>query len=282
MATTTFAQAQQVSTDAAFRAWIANVRAALAAIGLVQHTDTGQIDPATVAYPGSNSTAAGYEIWRFDDSLQATKPVFLKIEYGRGPFSGNIAMWLTVGSSTDGAGTINSALKSTRQVMYNSNAASASVFTSYISGNAARASFVAGGDNILFNVERSKDDNGADTGDAILVAAAGGSSQIEVSWVPYSGTLVERINAAWPVLTPMHGGSSGVEGANTALYPLLYTPVGPIKPPPRGLLFYMIADIAANTDIAVPLYGANHTYKTLNRAVSVAGGGSAGVAFLWE
>lgn len=65
-----------VTTDAAFRTWGLAYNAKLAAAGLVQTADTGQIDWATVLAATAINTVQGYEIWRFDDALQATVPVF--------------------------------------------------------------------------------------------------------------------------------------------------------------------------------------------------------------
>jgi hypothetical protein len=70
-----------LADDATFRAWGSGIAAQIAAMGLVQTSDTGQINWVTVARPALN-TIAGYEIWRFNDALQATKPVFIRIDYG--------------------------------------------------------------------------------------------------------------------------------------------------------------------------------------------------------
>lgn len=104
MTTSTVTATNSASTDAEFRALVVELQTQFAAIGLVQAADSGQIDSATVLKPSSNGVA-GYEIWKFNDALQATAPVFLKIEYG---FLGaNIfQLWLTVGTGSDGAGTL--------------------------------------------------------------------------------------------------------------------------------------------------------------------------------
>lgn len=96
------------SNDALFRSWGSMINAALSGIGLVQASDTGQINWTTVTWPGTVSTAAGYEIWRFNDSLQSTAPVFVKVEYGRWTgFTFSVyALWITIGTGTNGAGTI--------------------------------------------------------------------------------------------------------------------------------------------------------------------------------
>src|SRR4051812_38221933 len=73
-----------LADDATFRAWGSGIAAQIAAMGLVQTSDTGQINWTTVTRPGIN-VLAGYEMWRFADSLQATKPVFIRLDYGIAP-----------------------------------------------------------------------------------------------------------------------------------------------------------------------------------------------------
>ena len=100
-------------TDAHFRAWGLGISTAFAACGLVQTTDTGQINWSTVTRTGPTSSGqqiSGYEIWRFNDSLQATKPVFIKVEYGLNVFSAGSAripcVITSTATATNGAGTL--------------------------------------------------------------------------------------------------------------------------------------------------------------------------------
>lgn len=98
--------AANITADADFRAFCQGIHNALLGVGcLVQTADTGQINTSTVTRPGT-STAAGYEIFRFNDALQATAPIFVKIEYGVGAAVDRPALWITTGGSTNGAGTI--------------------------------------------------------------------------------------------------------------------------------------------------------------------------------
>lgn len=95
------------TTDAQFRTWGSAVSAALSSAGLVQTSDTGQINWTTVTKPAAANTIQGYEIWRFADSLQSTSPVFLKIEYGsNGASATSVGMKFGVGSATNGSGTL--------------------------------------------------------------------------------------------------------------------------------------------------------------------------------
>jgi hypothetical protein len=92
------------SGDAGFRSWGSSVSQSLGLVGLVQTADTGQINWTTVTQPTVSSGVAGYEVWRFTDSS-----IFLKIEYGNGPGATNpkpLGMWLTVGTGSNGSGTL--------------------------------------------------------------------------------------------------------------------------------------------------------------------------------
>lgn len=106
--------------DAGFRAWGSELNYNMLLAGIIQTDDTGQIDWTTAAFPGANNTAAGYTIHRFNDVLQANTPIYFKIEYGRGGSANTPAMWVTVGSGTDGAGTITGPIFARRLMTPNS------------------------------------------------------------------------------------------------------------------------------------------------------------------
>ena len=97
----------QHTTVATFKVWAEEFHQHLLAVGIVQHTDTGQTDFPSYAgsYPSVN-TFNTYKIYRFDDSLQATAPIFFKVEFGTGSTSGRPSIRVTVGTSTNGSGTI--------------------------------------------------------------------------------------------------------------------------------------------------------------------------------
>lgn len=98
-----------ITTDAGFRAWAQKIHDALAAVGLTNTADTGQINLATVATPAANATDAGYQIWRFNDADQAAEPVFFKISYGRGGAATTPRLSIQTGRGSDGAGNLTTA-----------------------------------------------------------------------------------------------------------------------------------------------------------------------------
>jgi hypothetical protein len=98
------------ANSAAFQAWYNEFTTALfTSIGITQTADTGQIG-ATAALPGTTQTSAGYVIGRFNDTAQATSPVFFKIEFGTGASVSVPMAWITVGQGSNGSGTLTGTL----------------------------------------------------------------------------------------------------------------------------------------------------------------------------
>lgn len=98
------------TSDATFRAWVNALLQGWADAGWVRTADTGQINPASAVKPAAVNTSAGYAMFRFDDALQSTAPIYFKVEFGTGAHATQPAMWLTVGKATNGAGSLTSAI----------------------------------------------------------------------------------------------------------------------------------------------------------------------------
>jgi hypothetical protein len=105
MTTHSYSAVVDHTSDAGFRAWGSALAAALSTVGLVQTADTGQVNWGTVTRPGTN-TVGGYEIWRFNDALQASAPIFLKVEYATGGGATAPQLWFTLATGSNGSGTL--------------------------------------------------------------------------------------------------------------------------------------------------------------------------------
>lgn len=92
----------------------------LTALGFPKTADTGQVDWATASLTGSN-TYTHYEIRRFDDEHQATKPVFMKISYGRLTASSvnYPQVQITLGTGSNGSGELTGPVFNTWSFMLN-------------------------------------------------------------------------------------------------------------------------------------------------------------------
>lgn len=116
MATQSWSTRIRHDSDANFREWGSEFATYLALIGLVQTADTGQINWTTVTRASTNSNA-GYEIWRFNDALQSTAPIFIRFDYGTGANAGSPRIQATVGTSSNGSGTIGGTALTTARTM---------------------------------------------------------------------------------------------------------------------------------------------------------------------
>jgi hypothetical protein len=119
MSTQSWSSRLRHDSDAVFREWGSDLAAKMAAVGLVQTADTGQINWTTVVRAGANADA-GYEIWRFNDSLQGTAPIFFRVNYGTGASTTTPRTQIIVGTGSNGSGTITgTALSTARQTSSN-------------------------------------------------------------------------------------------------------------------------------------------------------------------
>ena len=181
------------TTNATFEAWVSEVVTALfTTIGVTQTADTGQINPTTVAFPSAANTSQGYVIGRFNDTLQATLPVFFKLEFGSGSGAANPQMWITIGTGSNGSGTITGTVGTRAAVCNGTTAGSVTSFTSRYCYNATygflgvcfkigmtAANCSLGG----FYIGRSNNSSGATTGDGVWLltnsnTATGASSNV--------------------------------------------------------------------------------------------------------
>ncbi len=254
------------ASDALFRVWGLMISTQLAAAGLVDCADTGSVNWTTVTAPAGANTAAGFEVWRFADALQSTKPVFIKIEYGSGVATANPGLWITIGSGTDGSGNLSGAL-STRMQIGVGGAYVTNDLTSYFSGDTNRFSMGlwvqgagAGSTYAAFlSFGRSVDGAGAVTGEAVLFCAHSNSAWKQVAWNTTTGpttTVETTIGAMGPSV------GSGSSGSQLSVYPIFHTK-GEFFNPGLNALAYFNADIAAMSSVSFTIYGATHTYLTL-------------------
>lgn len=274
------------TSDANFRIMGAAINAQLAAMGLVQTSDTGQANWTTITRNTTGGALAGYEIWRFADTLQGTVPVFIRVEYhcavGQ---SLKMGIYIQVGFGTDGAGNISGTQKSTAlNCQGSSSGATAFGATAcYFSGATSRIAVclwptVATPEVAqFFSIERSKDSAGVDNGDGVIIwYAQGGTSGSSTQtirgalFLPFTGGVPAQQNH-WPCIL-----SNGPSVFSTKVQMGVPFPIaGEIKNPGLGVMVYNLNDFSTFTDYALTIYGGSHTYKTLGDSLRyVAGSGN--------
>jgi len=268
--TNTFSITDSIGTNTGFRTWGNTISRELQASGLVKTSDTGQIDWTTVACPAAATNIQGYEMYRFDDALQSTYPVYLKFQYGASVganTSGRVT--LTVANGTNGAGTLTGAVSN---AVYTEQSSAVAAATGRLTGDTnrillmyPRGGSTSGFTSVFLSVERTHLPTGADTGTGVMIAyQAGSGNRITQGfvWTP-GGDAPNETNLG--VLMPI-AGNTGQSGANTSVYPVYWTN-GIFLNPSMNFLAYFHSDIPANTPIAISYYTASRTYLPLGNTV---------------
>lgn len=304
MTTATTTTAISHAATANFRTWVAEIIAQLLAVGLTQTTDTGQINTATVNKPGT-STSAGYAIFKFNDTLQSTSPVFFKLEFGTGSATANPAIWVTIGTGSSGAGAINGVVGTRRGAFYDTNPLS--TVTTYVSrfvynathgffgmawkiGSSSGPGYAMGG----IMIGRSNDNTGAATGDAVwMVANSNSTSGLSgtgyMECISYLTSAVYPQSSGSPVLDanwfymPFNdAGNTNLYAGNTQVGPCFYmTPVLAVSAL-AGM--GMMGDIALGSTFSAALVGTTPlTFIQLQGPFGQSPySGNAGMCMLWQ
>jgi hypothetical protein len=275
-----------LSGDADFRAWGSGLSAQLAAVGLVKTADTGQIDWTTAVRPAA-SGYSGYEIWRFNDTLQATKPVYIKIEYGGSSTVDRPSFRATIGTGTNGAGILTGQLGVVRSFSPSGSKTAGATLASYCSGSSNRLNLVTNLDNgsasyaMTFLVERTKTADGSVTGDGIVSLGIVASSSATFQVIPFSGTI--PASASLNMALGFDGMVSSA-GVQIALNPT-FAAVG--KSLMASWLSYKHVDIGELVPFSINHLGGLHTYMPMGDGVSGAyvatpSAAANALAMLWE
>lgn len=276
------------NTDTDFRNWIIGLQAQFTAIGLVQTADTGQVNTSTVVKPSVITTAQGYDVWRFADALQATLPVFIKIEYGSGSAVDRPSLWFTVGTATNGAGTITGQVGTRKQCTGSGSKTAGATLNSYCSGSTSRLTLVTSVDpsSTAFTfaavIERPKNSSGVDQSACIFTEF-------------YSGTINAWTNQIIPPVGSIPGvvtfgpfptipiGQS-VVGTAVALMPGLIV-WGAIFF--QSTLMYIHGDIGELVTFSCTMFGTAQTYMPMGdcmalSAPNMVGQNSSAIAIPWN
>jgi len=282
------------SSDANFRAWGSYLSARFAAVGLVNTTDTGQINWGTVTTPAGINTYQGYEIWRFNDALQASAPVFFKIQYGEGSAVDGPGVRVQFGSGSDGAGNLTGNLSTAYDAEGNTNAAACIVVGS---GDTGRFCFAGGflAASVLglcFGFERMKDATGADTVEGVMWCAHSTGNVSSTSAVNQSAlwnSAVGNYGLVEDDLMGLFPSGSTMKTATQQMVQPLFHNKGVYTNPQLNFVGIYTNDTAANSTFLAYMYGVSHQYYVLpdtcfatGAAFQGPGGGTETVAIRYE
>ena len=271
------------TSDAEWRIFLSNYRAALSGAGFVRTSDTGQIDPTTVLRPATN-TMSGYDIWRFNDAAQATHPIFFKVEYGMATAFGRMSFYVTVGTGSDGAGNITGIRIPRTNFTTQTGSVIGSVWVAGGEGYLTSGLFIhasnPSGPAVMWMIERVRLPNGAvDTsslGAGIVFGYPNG-------WygASYDNVLTD-IGPTWPTLSPSSPtGTFAFRGVTNA-YPY-YPILGTVRSPSRAAIAVNPLDSGYALPFTVSLYGTPHIFRaTLSGSSNFGRGSYSTPAFRYE
>ena len=258
MTIATFLSKAQINTSAVFRTWGKGLSDAIQAVGLVKTADTGQINWLTVSAPTTPDQIRGYEIFRFNDALQSTSPIFIKISYGSGPYGAGPTDCPTikteVGKGSNGSGILTDILHIERDTLAGGYSDSTN-YNSYVSsGDGSMLAFTLWPMSSIdthgyrFVLERSRDAIGLPTGLATMcyrvtgiITNASQGTKLEV--VDYTTMQTNTLNRG-----AIHTGyeidiaKTINNGTSTVMFkPYVVTP-NRVKWTPKGFVAYAYAD----------------------------------------
>lgn len=270
------------NTDAEFRAWAQFIHDTFTlASSWVDTLATGSVDLTTVTRPLATQTTQGFKVYRMDDALQATVPVFLKMEFGSGAAALNPAIWITIGSGHNGSGTITGLLKARTQIAATAASAATTLYGFGSAGN-NRVTFslfpnsATSTVHIGLSVERTKNSSGADTNEGLLVMGYGGAitSTLFSHFIPFTGIIpVSEVGLA-VLLTAAN--PSNWDSQDMVAAPVFFGTMP--KQPGTNLIVCRQADFGSFSRPLITMYGVQRTYQHLGTDVSSVrhtGGGSA-------
>jgi len=232
---------------ASLRRLIKDYRNLLTGCGLVKVPVMGEIDVETVTYPASSNTSAGFDIFRFNDALQATAPIYLKIEYGRAASGGSFGLWATLGTTVSAEGVLSGALSDRRGMSsYLESAATGVSYSCHTDGffgvinrpgGAASTNYAGSGS---FAVCRSCDANGYPTGRGAYIIWNGTQNPVAQS-IRFEGAQ-GPVSAASNAVFQLPLGVAASVGGDVPFYPI-WMPL-PDLIPVFGLVAYPDALVA--------------------------------------
>lgn len=182
----TFVAIAQNSDDSEFQDWTQKMHNSILAVGIPDVSASGAItDFGSLTRPAANGVA-GYKIYSFDDALQATAPVFFKLEYGVGASNNRCGMYYTVGVTHDGSGSVTGSNPFTSREQIANSAQDPTIHQWFVGGDTNYLVLTSalrdlegqldGPGGFVFAIERGHDTAGADIANGIIIGGINGTN----------------------------------------------------------------------------------------------------------
>ena len=261
------------TSDAEFRNWVNAIVTAFTTLGWIDAAETGQIYTSTATFPNAANLNKGFKMFRMNDSLQGTYPVFCKMEFGSGAAANDPAMRMTVGTATDGAGTLSGTVGASL-AFGNIAAASAASLTQYFSGDTDRIAGLvritsAAATGIVFFCERLRASDGTASADGVVygmhpclntitwTTTDGGGMQV----LEWGKAVPTKFSFYWNALAHPNA-TTMTSGGDTYLFPII--PIGwKSWNPIIGFGAYLAVDIANMATFNTTTYGTSRLHRAI-------------------
>jgi hypothetical protein len=247
-------------------------------LAMTRTVDSGQVNWTTVSTESSG--VRDYEVFAFTGALQATAPVYIRIDY-TGTNTGGVSV--TVGTTTDGAGTLGG-LVVTKQILQTYTPTpsvtdtvwAASDGTSYFTFMYNLNATATGPDGVgIIVVERTRDADGAANGGGFHVWRWYGSTNVVSTflggWSKTFGAIGQPSVADYNVnlLVPdFYNNNSAFLGGNSYAFPVYtYTPPVTARGASKALMFAYQYDFPRGQAVTVTHFGEQMTFIPLADAV---------------
>lgn len=250
-------------TNADFSAWVNELIAMMLSCGMVQTADTGQLAPGALTKPAA-STSAGYRIYSMFGGMLA-----MKLEFGTAANTSQPAIWMTVGTGSNGSGNI-TGQSSTRSLVGLASAVGvAATQQSYMCYNATYGVFWIANKRTtssyfyqMFGVVTSVDSLGAPTSKGFMTYYRSGTSSsnafCQSVYVLGSATYAGSNNASMIY----HDRTTSADGAN--FHPYKHYAALPAGEPISQMVSVLAVDIGSDvTFTTTPVGTTPLTYITL-------------------
>jgi hypothetical protein len=259
--------------------------------GWTQTSDTGQVDPSTLAAIPTAADGSAYMLFQQADTLASTFKIIVKVAFNRN--SGDFGCYCTIGTGTDGAGTFVGSTRGGKIIEGVAAAGTGNAFA--FSGDAGTFAMHIGTTNrVTIALDRSRDTDGAATDEYVTFLAdvfsvsnmsfvnvfqtgiVGGGGLLPLA--AYDGTH-QVISHALPAVT-----GSVMSGGTTPVSPI-FPQIGRLGNPLTRAVVVRASDIAAETEFDLNLYGATRHFLALYPCGGLCGqydGTYNAYAFLWE
>jgi hypothetical protein len=254
-----------------FQGWVMFIHNLLVTNGgWIQTADTGQMTTPPAAAPSAANQQTCYAVYRMNDALQGTAPIFMRIAYGSSNFGTGTpvpAFWVTLGTGSNGAGVITGIFYNGQANLNSTVSASinaTSLCNSYGSADVDRVHLLmfvrAGADDCMFfSLERTKDATGATNSDGVVMIWGRGALN-QIQYLMRTGAIPPVENGLSVIMSNL---ATSAFSANVGIG--LPIPMkGFAMPPGTGIVLVNGSDFVAEANFQMVLYGAVRTYQTGN------------------